>query len=101
MAVQVSDTIPFVIRTLVILGRGCTVTAKFCMSDKLGVPLSITITDIALVVFTRSGAGVQVNCPVRGSMLAPAGALLRLKVSIWAGKSRSIARLVNAKVVPS
>jgi len=69
----------------------------------------------ALVGFSRvialetAGVDITINTlcpsyvktPLVGSTNAPAGALLRLKVSAWAGKSMSVALLLKVRAVPS
>src|SRR5208283_5203167 len=80
-------------------GGGSTVTVKVCVALRLGMPLSVTITLRILV----AGAlvGVQLNCPLTGPMVAPAGAPEpRLKVSVWGGKSASVALAVRLRVWP-
>jgi flagellar protein FlaJ len=44
--------------------------------------------------------GVQENTPVVGSMPAPAGAPTRLNVSMFAGRSASVAVAVNVTFLP-
>ena len=57
-----------------------TTTVKEFVADICGTPLSVTMTEIRLVVSAWLGVGVQLKCP-DGVMLAPAGApVSRVKV---------------------
>src|SRR5258708_16892188 len=60
-------------------------------SKRLGEPLSVTRTVTGKLPGPWASVGVQVKAPVAGSMLAPAGAPLRLKVRVLAGRSGSVA----------
>src|SRR5438309_2625202 len=73
-----------------------------CAALKLPKPLSFTRTVTAAVLGPWASLGVQVNMPVAGSMLAPAGAPgSRLKVKVCAGLSASVAEAVKVKRLPS
>src|SRR6266404_9736534 len=83
-------------------GRETTLTLNVVLSPSGGAPLSVTCTVIGLMVFTKESSGVQVNTPVAGPMLAPAGALVpRLKLSVLVGRSLSLAELVTTSVAPA
>src|SRR5437867_331493 len=56
-----------------------TITVKLLLSLRGGEPLSVTWTVIRLVLGPCASAGVQVNTPLLGSRLTPAGAETRLK----------------------
>src|SRR5438105_1630504 len=72
-----------------------TVTVTGFSSERLGVPLSVTRTLKVNVPGPWASVGVQVNTPVTGSMAAPLGAPTRLKVSVLAGMSGSVAVAVK------
>src|ERR1041384_7367655 len=75
-----------------------TTRVKLLASLSGGEPLSVTCTVIRLVLGPWPSVGVQVKTPVPGSRLTPGGANSRLKVSVLAGKSGSVAVLVTTKV---
>src|SRR5207244_2612561 len=65
-----------------------------------GEPLSLTRT-VRLVEPLGPSSGVQVKTPVPALILAPAGAPTRLKVSVLAGRSGSVAVAVKVSKWPS
>ena len=68
----------------------------------LGLPSSMTRTTIIFVLGPCASVGDQVNKPLTGSMLAPAGAPgSRLKLRFCVGKSESDALMVKLTVVSS
>ena len=72
---------------------------KLFVSPRLGDPLSVTLTVTTLVVFAKASAGVQVIKPA-GLTVKPPGPETRPKVSVWAGRSVSVAvALVASNVV--
>src|SRR5262245_56915439 len=79
-----------------------TVTVKLFTSLKLGTPSSVTRTVIVLVPGPFASLGVQLNTPLLGLMLAPAGAPgSRLYVNVFAGTSASVAETVKDSAAPS
>src|SRR5947207_2665384 len=78
-----------------------TVTVKPLVALNGGVPLSVTTTVITFVDGPWASIGVQLIAPVFGSMVIPAGAEGRLKVSVLAGMSESVALAETFKVVSS
>src|SRR5439155_1131936 len=66
-----------------------------------GAPLSVTFTVIRLVLGPWASVGVQVSTPVLGFTFTPAGPDTRLKVSVFAGRSVSLAVLVTIRVLSS
>src|SRR5437868_5467497 len=73
------------------------VRLKVCVSLKAGEPLSVTRT-VTWAIAGPSG-GIQVNKPVFGSRLAPAGAASRLKTT--GSASGSVAVTFKESKVPS
>ncbi len=78
-----------------------TVIVMVSRSLKAGLPLSVTTTSKVNVLGPCASVGVQLNRPVVGLMLAPAGTrplvpLARLKVSVWPA-SGSLAVAVKGK----
>ena len=81
------------------LGATSTVTTKVVESLRFGLPSSVTTTVIAKL---PGAAGVQLNAPVAGSILAPAGApVSRLKVRPLAGRSGSVAVAMSVRGEPT
>src|SRR5262245_14529795 len=79
---------------------GATLTSLTVMlivweSLRAGEPLSVTRTVTEKVAGPWVSVGVQVKTPVAGSMLAPLGALIKLKVRALAGESGSLAVAVK------
>src|SRR5439155_877971 len=62
---------------------------------------SVTLIAIRFVLGPWASVGVQVNKPLLESRLTPAGADTRLKVSVLAGRSASVAELVSTSVLSS
>src|SRR5437016_296199 len=73
------------------------VRLRVCVSLRAGEPLSVTRT-VTLAIAGPSG-GIQVNKPVFGSILAPAGAASRLKT--MGSASGSVAFSIKENVLPS
>ena len=78
-----------------------TVTVIVSESPSGKVPSSVTSTSKAYTPGPWASVGVQVNTPVVGSMLAPAGAPARLNVNALAGASESLAVAVKVNWLPS
>ena len=78
-----------------------TTTVKLFVSLKLGTPLSATRTVIVLVPGPCVSLGVQLNPPLLALMLAPGGGLIKLNVSVLAGRSASVAVTVSVSRLPS
>src|SRR5437867_3029511 len=78
-----------------------TITVKLLLSLSGGVPLSVTLIVIGFVLGPCASVGVQANTPVLGSTLTPAGPETRLKVSVLAGRSASVAVLVRTNPLNS
>src|SRR5262245_1247749 len=78
-----------------------TITVKVRVSLSGGTPSSVTCTVNVLVLGPCASVGVQVNRPVVGLMLAPAGGETRLNVSVLAGMSGSLARIGVVSVLSS
>ena len=78
-----------------------TTTVKLFVSLKLGTPLSVTRTVIVLVPGPCVSLGVQLNTPLLALMLAPDGGLIKLNVSVLAGRSASVAVTVSVSRLPS
>src|SRR5881296_104977 len=78
-----------------------TITVKLLLSLNGGVPLSVTLIVIGFVLGPCASVGVQANTPVLGSTLTPAGPETRLKVSVLAGRSASVAVLVRTNPLNS
>ena len=72
-----------------------TMTMKLPVSLSGGEPLSVTRTVTRLVLGSCASVGAQLRTPLLGSRLTPSGADTRLKVSVLAGRSRSVAVLVT------
>src|SRR5438067_6149762 len=84
------------------LRTGATLTSfttitMVCVAAKGGTPLSVTLTAKVLVAGPCASVGLQEKTPVVEIMLAPAGALSRLKVREFAGMSASLAVAVKVK----
>src|SRR5206468_4001495 len=75
-----------------------TATVKLLVSLNGGEPSSVTTTVTRLVLGRWASVGVQVSTPLLGSKLMPSGADCRLKVSLLAGRSESVAKLVTTSV---
>ena len=75
-----------------------TATVKLLVSLNGGEPSSVTRTVMRLVLGRCASVGVQVSTPLLGSKLTPSGADTRLKVSVLAGRSESVAKLVTTSV---
>src|SRR5881394_1327178 len=75
-----------------------TSTVKLPVSLKGGEPLSVTRTVIRLMLARCASVGVQLSTPLLGSRLIPSGAESRLKRSVSAGTSGSVAELVTTSV---
>src|SRR5439155_22547315 len=78
-----------------------TITAKLLLSLNGGVPLSVTLTVIRFVLGPCASVGVQVNTPLLGSTVTPAGPDTRVRVSGVAGRSVSVAQLVRTNALSS
>src|ERR1051326_9244616 len=78
-----------------------TTTLKLFVALRLGLPLSLTRTVTRFVLEPWSSTGVQLIAPLLPSMLMPAGAVNRAKVSVLAGISASVAVALTLKVVCS
>src|SRR5437867_13436980 len=78
-----------------------TITVKLLLSFSGGVPLSVTLIAIRFVLGPWASVGVQVNKPLLESRLTPLGAETRLKVSVLADRSASVAELVTTSVLSS
>src|SRR4051812_31031974 len=79
-----------------------TVTVKLRTSLSAGDPLSVTRTVMLLVTGPCASVGVQENKPLLELIVAPEGAPgSRVKVSVCAGSSGSVAVAVKLRVVPS
>ena len=77
-----------------------TVTLKFCVALKLGVPLSVTTTENGFVVLACEMSGRQLRIPFVAFSVAPAGAVGRLKLMVCAGLFASVAVFVMTRVCP-
>src|SRR2546422_714375 len=100
MAVQVMVTTPSERRMDWSTGRETTVTTNDFESLKLGEPLSVTFTAMLSAGSIKASVGVQLNTPLVGFTLAPAGAPgSRLKVRV--SPLGSVAVLVKMRVAPS
>src|SRR5262245_31610332 len=75
-------------------------TVTVMVSVSLRLP-SLTTTSNVYVPGPCASVGVQVNTPVLASIAAPAGAPARLNVSVFAGRSASVAVAVNVSSVCS
>src|ERR1041385_1194679 len=78
-----------------------TTTAKLFVALSAGVPLSVTLIVIELVLGPCASVGVQVTTPVVGLTATPAGPLTSAKVSVLAGRSASEAVLVTTNALSS
>src|SRR5262245_20667954 len=78
-----------------------TITVNVRVSLSGGTPLSVTCAVNVFVLGPCASVGVQVNRPVVGLMLAPAGGETRLNVSVLAGMSGSLAGIGVLSVLPS
>src|SRR5262245_60642971 len=78
-----------------------TVTAKLFVSLRDGMALSVGLTVSVALPGPCTSLGVQVNTPLLGLMLAPAGGETKLNVSALAGTSESVATVVRVSVLPS
>src|SRR5438093_1164572 len=81
-------------------GAGTTIIWNVAVSLRGGEPESMTRTVTVLVVAAKTTGAFQTNCPLVESMVAPAGEASRLKVSAWAGRSGSLAPIVNTSCSP-
>ena len=94
MVVHVTFTQSFVRLMPVMSGRGTTAMTKDFESDNAGDPLSVTVMEKLFVVSTSASLVSHENNPDDGSMLAPEAAPgARLKVSVFAGVSESVAEV--------
>src|SRR5262249_44258205 len=80
---------------------GLTMTLKFCVALRFGVPLSVTTTLNGFVVLAWVTDGRQVRMPLVALMVALVGASGKLKVSVCAGTSASVAWLVMDRFTPA
>ncbi|MCU0770204.1 MAG: hypothetical protein MUE94_00340 [Verrucomicrobia bacterium] len=78
-----------------------TVTVKLLVALKGGTPLSVTRIAMSLVPGPCVSSGTQVSTPVLVFRFTPVGAATRLKRSVLAGRSGSVARFVTVRVVNS
>src|SRR5205823_5317896 len=78
-----------------------TTIVKSLVSFNGGVPLSVTLTVRLFVPGPCASVGVHENTPLAGSMVAPGGGPTRLKVSVLAGRSGSLAVAVTVMSVSS
>src|ERR1051326_1433243 len=99
MVENVNDTIPPPVLVIPPLGRGLTNTLNVWLAVKAGRPLSVTLTVIWLDP-AWPVVGVHWNTPLAGPMLAPIGAVGRLKVRFWPA-SGSLALAVKLTVWPA
>src|SRR3974390_3484876 len=76
-------------------------TAKLCVALLAGVPLSVTLTVNWLVESAWVTSGRHVSTPLLVLITALVGAVGRLKVSVCAGVSLSLAELVMFSVTPT
>src|SRR6185369_4177943 len=81
--------------------KGLTVTTKLWVALRLGVPLSATMTVNGLVEFACVTNGRHVSTPLLAAIIALVGAVSRLKVSVCAGTSVSVAELMMLNVTPA
>src|SRR2546422_1169191 len=78
-----------------------TMIERVCVALIGGAPLSVTTTLMAFVLGPCASVGVQEKTPPL-LMLAPGGTLpAKLKVSVWLGRSESVAVTVKGNSVPS
>ena len=109
MAVFVTTNVP---SSLIICSAGTvnegarftsvTTTVKLPVSLEGGEPSSVTRTVIRFVLGPCASVGVQVKTPFVELMLAPAGAPgSKLNVSVFAGRSSSVAVFVTTNVLSS
>ena len=78
-----------------------TITVKFCVALRGGVPLSVTTT-LRMLVPSWLESGDQANAPVAESTVALVGTPdPSAKASVSGGLSGSLAVLVKDKVVPT
>src|SRR5580765_3676075 len=80
------------------ISSSVTMTVKLAVSLSGGEPLSVTRRVMKLMLGSCASVGVQLNTPLLGSRLTPSGAESRLKVSVLAGRSRSVTALVSTSV---
>src|SRR2546429_339621 len=91
--------IEFALRAMVARKAGRTTTRSKRVEKSAGEPSSVTRT-LMLFVPTFAAVGIQLNKPVAGSMVAPAGAPdSSVNVMVWAGKSESLAVAVKLSSV--
>src|SRR6266542_2432754 len=74
---------------------------KLLVSLDGGAPLSVTRTLIKLVLGPWASIGVQVSTPLLEFKFTPAGADTKLNVSVFAGRSASLAVFVTVSVLNS
>src|SRR5262245_8191585 len=77
-----------------------TTTTKLFVSLNGGDPLSVTRTVTVLVLGPCASAGIQLNSPL-AVRVAPLGPVNRLNVSVFAGRSESVAVIVKLNGLPS
>src|ERR1035437_7859930 len=77
-----------------------TTTSKVLIALRMGVPLSQTKVVNVLVLGPCASVGVQLITPLP-SIIAPAGAVMKVYANAWGGKSLSIAVFVTVRVVNS
>src|SRR6266481_9941277 len=78
-----------------------TVTVKELVALMGGEPSSVTTTVIVLTLGPCASLGVQLIAPVAGLIIMPPGGESRLKVSVFAGMSGSVAEAETLSVVNS
>src|SRR5262245_24188775 len=76
-------------------------TVKLLVSLRGGLPLSVTLTVIELMLGLWASVSAQVSTPVLESILTPGGGNTRPKVSVFVGTSRSVAVFVTTNVLSS
>src|SRR5262249_42287469 len=76
-------------------------TVKLLVALNGGEPLSVTFSTIRFVLGPWLSAGVHVKMPVVAPRFTPAGAETKPKVSVFAGKSASLATFVTTRVLSS
>ena len=72
------------------VGNGCTVTTKLLVTLNAGEPSSVTLMVTVLMLGVWAEVGIQRMAP-SGATLTPSGPLSRAKVSVFGGKSKSVA----------
>src|SRR5262245_42221088 len=81
-------------------GTLTSLTVTVIAASVLATP-SLTRTEKLYVPGPWASVGVQVNAPEDALILAPDGAPTKEKVSVWAGRSGSVAVAVNVSAVSS